>query len=134
MDDVIILFLRCQIVETAGIKFPDLKGSGVTLRSQRMKIPASVGQKKIKGVEQMLQEIHMGKERDLGRHSVYQSFDCPPLVFCGHALALATTKDLHEHISSRVLWSPRQASEAQDHPPTLSKPNAAYFSLLGPQT
>lgn len=46
-----------QAVETAGIKFPDYKNSGVSLRSQRMKLPANVGQKKSKGIEQMLQEL-----------------------------------------------------------------------------
>lgn len=49
-----------QAVETAGIKFPDFKNSGVSLRSQRMKLPANVGQKKSKGIEQILQEIGMG--------------------------------------------------------------------------
>lgn len=46
-----------QAVETAGIKFPDYKNSGVSLRSQRMKLPANVGQKKSKGIEQALQEL-----------------------------------------------------------------------------
>lgn len=50
-----------QAVETAGIKFPDYKNSGVTLRSQRMKLPSNIGQKKSKGIEQMLQELQMGK-------------------------------------------------------------------------
>ncbi|GLH00476.1 hypothetical protein R5R35_006596 [Gryllus longicercus] len=44
-------------VETAGIKFPDFKNSGVSVRSQRMKLPASVGQKKIKAIETMLTEL-----------------------------------------------------------------------------
>jgi DNA methyltransferase 1-associated protein 1 len=45
-------------LETAGIRFPDTsKTAGVTLRSQRMKLPPSVGQKKSKAIEQMLQEI-----------------------------------------------------------------------------
>jgi DNA methyltransferase 1-associated protein 1 len=47
-------------VETAGIKFPDFKGSGVSLRSQRMKLPASVGQKRTKAIEQLLQELSIG--------------------------------------------------------------------------
>jgi DNA methyltransferase 1-associated protein 1 len=47
-------------VETAGIKFPDFKGSGVNLRSQRMKLPASVGQKRTKAIEQLLQELSIG--------------------------------------------------------------------------
>ncbi|XP_032349982.1 DNA methyltransferase 1-associated protein 1 isoform X2 [Camelus ferus] len=45
------------VPETAGIKFPDFKSAGVTLRSQRMKLPSSVGQKKIKALEQMLLEL-----------------------------------------------------------------------------
>uniref|UniRef100_A0A667WGQ6 DNA methyltransferase 1-associated protein 1 n=1 Tax=Myripristis murdjan TaxID=586833 RepID=A0A667WGQ6_9TELE len=44
------------VPETAGIKFPDVKSAGVTLRSQRMKLPSSVGQKKIKAIEQILTE------------------------------------------------------------------------------
>nr|CAG4647939.1 EOG090X076S [Moina brachiata]SVE93041.1 EOG090X076S [Moina brachiata] len=46
-------------VETpnTGIKFPEFKTSGVFLRSQRMKLPPSVGQKKSKAIEQMLTEL-----------------------------------------------------------------------------
>uniref|UniRef100_A0A023EXH5 DNA methyltransferase 1-associated protein 1 n=1 Tax=Triatoma infestans TaxID=30076 RepID=A0A023EXH5_TRIIF len=43
--------------EITSIKFPDLKGSGVYLRSQRMKLPANIGQKKIKAIEQLLVEM-----------------------------------------------------------------------------
>ncbi|KAL0124092.1 hypothetical protein PUN28_006112 [Cardiocondyla obscurior] len=46
-------------VESAGIKFPDFKNSGVTLRSQRIKLPSSLGQKKMKGIEQMLNELRL---------------------------------------------------------------------------
>ncbi|XP_066952048.1 DNA methyltransferase 1-associated protein 1 [Macrobrachium rosenbergii] len=42
-----------------GIKFPDLKTTGVSLRSQRMKLPASVGQKKVKAIEQLLAELNL---------------------------------------------------------------------------
>lgn len=44
-------------LDSAGIKFPDIKSSGTSLRSSRMKLPSSLGQKKVKAVEQMLQEI-----------------------------------------------------------------------------
>lgn len=44
-------------VESAGIKFTDLRGTGVSLRSQKMKLPANVGQKKAKALEQALQEF-----------------------------------------------------------------------------
>ncbi|XP_076068727.1 DNA methyltransferase 1 associated protein 1 isoform X2 [Oratosquilla oratoria] len=47
-----------QSVESCtGIKFPDMKASGVSLRSQRMKLPASVGQKKVNAIEQLLGEL-----------------------------------------------------------------------------
>merc|ERR1712166_1117497 len=42
-------------MDTGGIKFPDFKASGVYLRSQRMKLPPSVGQKKTKAIEQLLE-------------------------------------------------------------------------------
>jgi len=48
-----------NIVETAGIKFPDMKSSGVFVRSQKMKLPTNVGQKKMKAIEQMLQELNI---------------------------------------------------------------------------
>ncbi|PIK57649.1 putative DNA methyltransferase 1-associated protein 1 [Apostichopus japonicus] len=43
--------------ETGGIKFPDIKQSGVYLRSQKMKLPSSVGQKKTKAIEHLLDEL-----------------------------------------------------------------------------
>ncbi|XP_054162872.1 DNA methyltransferase 1-associated protein 1-like [Oppia nitens] len=46
-------------LETAGIKFPEIKASGATLRSQRMKLPAAVGQKKTKAIEQLLNELNI---------------------------------------------------------------------------
>uniref|UniRef100_T1JA74 DNA methyltransferase 1-associated protein 1 n=1 Tax=Strigamia maritima TaxID=126957 RepID=T1JA74_STRMM len=45
------------VLELTGIKFPDVKNTGVSLRSQRMKLPTSVGQKKTKAIEQLLQEL-----------------------------------------------------------------------------
>lgn len=44
-------------VEAAGVKFPESKGAGVYLRSGKMKMPASVGTKKAKAVEQLLEEL-----------------------------------------------------------------------------
>lgn len=49
-------------LESAGIKFNDLRGTGVSLRSQRMKLPANVGQKKTKALEQTLNEFKVGKK------------------------------------------------------------------------
>lgn len=50
-------------LESAGIKFNDLRGTGVSLRSQRMKLPANVGQKKTKALEQALIEFKVGKKK-----------------------------------------------------------------------
>lgn len=50
-----------QAVESAGIKFNELRGTGVSLRSQKMKLPANVGQKKAKTLEQALIEFKVGK-------------------------------------------------------------------------
>ena len=47
------------VIDTAGIKFPDVKAPGVNLRSQKMKLPQSVGQKKSKAIETMLGEINV---------------------------------------------------------------------------
>ncbi|XP_037928708.1 DNA methyltransferase 1-associated protein 1-like isoform X1 [Teleopsis dalmanni] len=44
-------------VGTSGIKFADLRGSGVSLRSQKMKLPANIGQRKVKALEQCMQEF-----------------------------------------------------------------------------
>lgn len=55
-------------LDSAGIKFPDIKSSGTSLRSSRMKLPSSLGQKKVKAVEQLLQEI--GIEVAPGDHFV----------------------------------------------------------------
>ncbi|CAL1538481.1 unnamed protein product [Lymnaea stagnalis] len=43
--------------EPGGIKFSDFKASGTSLRSQRMKLPATIGQKKTKAIEQVLEEL-----------------------------------------------------------------------------
>ncbi|UYV67328.1 DMAP1 [Cordylochernes scorpioides] len=44
-------------LESTGIKFPDVKSCGVSLRSHRMKLPTTVGQRKTKTIEQLLQEL-----------------------------------------------------------------------------
>lgn len=59
---------------TAGVKFPDLKTSGATLRSQRMKLPASVGAKKIKAIEQMLQELNL-EQHPMPTDAICQNFN-----------------------------------------------------------
>ncbi|KAL7294912.1 hypothetical protein TKK_0011833 [Trichogramma kaykai] len=50
---------KLHVAEPTGIKFPDVKNSGVSLRSQRIKLPSSLGQKKMKGIEQTLVELNI---------------------------------------------------------------------------
>lgn len=48
-----------NINEVIGIKFPDHKASGATTRTSRMRLPANVGQKKTKAIEQKLKELNI---------------------------------------------------------------------------
>ncbi|KAG7306422.1 hypothetical protein JYU34_009055 [Plutella xylostella] len=46
-------------VEWSGIRFPESRGAGVWLRSQRMKLPPGVGQRKTKAIEQELRQLNI---------------------------------------------------------------------------
>ena len=48
-----------SVLGSVGIKFPEVKSSGASLRSYRMKLPASVGTKKTKAIEQLLTELNV---------------------------------------------------------------------------
>jgi len=45
------------IKDQQGIKFPEIKGAGIFLRSSKLKMPPSVGNKKTRAVEQLLEEL-----------------------------------------------------------------------------
>nr|XP_002130199.1 DNA methyltransferase 1-associated protein 1 [Ciona intestinalis] len=59
---------------TYGIKFPDYKGPGVMLRSQAMKLPNAVGQKKIKSLELLLNELKV-EQQPMPTDAVVQLFN-----------------------------------------------------------
>lgn len=59
---------------TVGIKFPDFKTSGTSLRSQRLKLPTSLGTKKMKALEQMIQELGLD-QFPMPTESICQSFN-----------------------------------------------------------
>jgi hypothetical protein len=108
-------------VETAGIKFPDFKGSGVNLRSQRMKLPASVGQKRTKAIEQLLQELSIGNAGEMrqNRNNFLPRYskDCE-LIFVPSCLCICFVRDnwvfdqlvyqlnlyILEHCSPSLIW------------------------------
>lgn len=59
---------------TVGIKFPDFKTSGTSLRSQRLKLPTSLGTKKMKALEQMIQELGL-EQFPMTTEAICQSFN-----------------------------------------------------------
>lgn len=61
-------------VNTVGIKFPDFKTSGTSLRSQRLKLPTSLGTKKMKALEQMIQELGLD-QFPMPTESICQNFN-----------------------------------------------------------
>ncbi|GBP20445.1 DNA methyltransferase 1-associated protein 1 [Eumeta japonica] len=46
-------------IELSGIRFPEARGAGVWLRSQRMKLPAGIGQRKVKAIEHELRQMNI---------------------------------------------------------------------------
>ena len=68
------LFILKAVVESGGIKFPDNKLAGVSLRSYKMKLPPSVGLKKTKAIEQLLEELQIDS-RPLATESVCDQFN-----------------------------------------------------------
>lgn len=62
------------VVDSTGIKFPDAKLAGVTLRSFKMKLPPSVGTKKTKAIEQLLDELAI-EHRPIATESVCEQFN-----------------------------------------------------------
>lgn len=61
-------------VESAGIKFPDNKLAGVTLRSYKKKLPQSVGTKKAKAIETLLEELNID-HRTVATEEVCEQFN-----------------------------------------------------------
>lgn len=61
-------------MNTLGIKFPDFKTSGTSLRSQRLKLPTSLGTKKMKALEQMIQELGLD-QFPMPTESICQNFN-----------------------------------------------------------
>lgn len=62
------------VVESTGIKFPDTKVAGVMLRSTKMKLPQSIGTKKTKAIEQLLDELVI-EHRPISTESVCEQFN-----------------------------------------------------------
>ncbi|XP_073998570.1 DNA methyltransferase 1-associated protein 1-like isoform X2 [Rhodnius prolixus] len=108
------------------IKFPDLKGSGVYLRSLRMKLPANIGQKKIKAIEQLLFEMNIDCNQ-MPTEEICQQFNelrCDLLLLHELRTALATC-----HFE---LQSLRHQYEANHPGKTLVIPSTLLANVSGP--
>jgi len=62
------------VVESAGIKFPDTKTAGVSLRSYKMKLPQSLGSKKTKAIEQSLEKLQI-EARPIATEKICEQFN-----------------------------------------------------------
>lgn len=62
------------VVESTGIKFPDAKTTGVALRSYKMKLPQSVGLKKLKVIEQLLDELQI-EQKPIATENICEQFN-----------------------------------------------------------
>lgn len=51
---------QLDVCSSSSLRFPEFKSSGPHLRSQEMKLPTNVGQKKLKNIETVLQQCKMG--------------------------------------------------------------------------
>lgn len=61
-------------LETASIKFPEPKSNGIYLRSSRMKLPSSVGQKRSKAIATMLTELKI-EQHPMATDDICQHFN-----------------------------------------------------------
>lgn len=74
VSDVGTVSLGTPNFESASIKFPDPKASGIYLRSSRMKLPSSVGQKRVKAINQLLNELKI-EQHPLPNENICQHFN-----------------------------------------------------------
>ncbi|XP_023248018.1 DNA methyltransferase 1-associated protein 1 [Copidosoma floridanum] len=112
--------IKLYAVEPTSIKFPDFKNSGVCLRSQKIKLPSSLGQKKIKGIEQTLSDMKL-------------DFNPPPTEhICQHFNELRSDIMLHYELKGALitcdyeLQSLRHQYEALSPGKTLLIPSSLY--------
>ncbi|CAG2100680.1 unnamed protein product [Medioppia subpectinata] len=106
-------------IESAGIKFPEIKASGASLRSQRMKLPAAVGQKKTKAIEQLLNELsidlHPMPTEDICQH--FNELRSDMVLLYELKMALANCE--YELQSLKHQYEASQPGKTLDIPTTL---------------
>ena len=119
---------------TSGIKFPEFKSSGVFLRSQRMKLPPSVGQKKSKAIEQMLTELGL-EVNPMPTEDICQHFNelrSDLVLLFELKLALSTCE--YELQALRHQYEALAPGKTLDIPPSLlSNPEASAPALADQQ-
>ncbi|XP_059471117.1 DNA methyltransferase 1-associated protein 1 [Neocloeon triangulifer] len=116
-------------LEFTGIKFPDFKNSGVTLRSHRMKLPSNVGQKKSKAIEQMLQElgIEMNPMPTLEICTHFNELRSDMVLL--HELRTALSSCVYELQTLRHQYEALCPGKTLQHPPLPSHATSILTSL-----
>ena len=74
LSDASVVSLGIPNLDSASIKFPDPKTIGVYLRSSRMKLPSSVGQKRSKAITQLLNELKV-EQHPMSTEEICQHFN-----------------------------------------------------------
>ena len=124
-----------------GIKFPEFKTAGASLRSHRMKLPGSVGQKKSKAIEQLLQELAIDL-RPVPTEEICEHFNnlrSDMVLLYDFKLALSNCEyelETLKHQYETLQGINKQASSAaSDTPAPQTQPSAsASASTSGPTT
>ncbi|XP_022650406.1 DNA methyltransferase 1-associated protein 1-like [Varroa jacobsoni] len=101
-----------QIELSAAIKFPELKVAVTSLRSARMKLPQSIGQKKTKALEQMLKELNVDPNPPAFEDVVQHFNDLRNCMVLLYELKQALTTSEYEKSTLRLQFQEQVKTEA----------------------
>ncbi|XP_077286844.1 DNA methyltransferase 1 associated protein 1 [Arctopsyche grandis] len=124
-------------VEGAGIRFPEARGSGVWLRSQRMKLPSGVGQKKAKAIDQSLQALNIGTNPPPTNEICQQFNDLRSEISLAIELRQALASCEFELQALRHQYEALNPGKSLTIPPSIStsecenKPNTEIIDVVG---
>lgn len=57
-----IELLLISVQEHSSLRFPEFRSAGAHLRSQEMKLPTNIGQKKLKNIETVIEKLKLGTD------------------------------------------------------------------------
>lgn len=53
-------FMKLNFQDHSSLRFPEFRSAGAHLRSQEMKLPTNIGQKKLKNIETVMEKLKLG--------------------------------------------------------------------------